>query len=571
MDTTWRAMGEAARAILWEYWANSRWIILLIVSISVVSSIAAVAAPYLFSKLVDQLAAGGAIETSILGFMLYALLLGVAVMLEDTVPYLSLISARNLELLVATSFFDKILKKTVDFFIQYNPAEIQNAQQNGEEAMNDVADLFFGVFIPGFVQLALSLVLLGTMISSEIVLIVVIYGIFVVALTCYANLATRVHLDSAVNATQENAKFVGNAMNAMETLRHLGSDRWMRERFSESVNEVRDSWIRFCKARVAYNGLYGAALAFEFAVTFALLLPAYKAGTLTIGNVVLFNMLLLQMNHPFETIGRSINQMVRAHAQFLPFVKIWTAPEEPDSAPTGGFTLTEGKLSFEGVGFSYDGEHGVEQVSFVADRGRITFLIGETGAGKSTLMKLALKSLEPRAGRITVDGIDLAQISRAEWYSMIGIVPQEVMLVSNTLKTNIVLGRQFDESRLRKAAEKAAILNFVESLPDGFETTIGERGLRLSGGERQRIAIARALYAEPGILLLDEASSALDEATERDILAQLRLIANVTILAITHRERIIEPGDRIVRIRDGCVEAEPDGSAGDRSLVAGRQ
>ncbi len=140
---------------------------------------------------------------------------------------------------------------------------------------------------------------------------------------------------------------------------------------------------------------------------------------------------------------------------------------------------------------------------------------------------------------------------------MTGVVPQEVMLLNDTLRTNIVLGRPLDEARLRKAARKAAILDFIEALSDGFDTQIGERGLKLSGGERQRIAIARALYDEPQILFLDEASSALDEATERDIMAHIRAIAGeVTVLAITHRKSVIMPDDQIVQLTDGRVVME---------------
>ena len=164
-------------------------------------------------------------------------------------------------------------------------------------------------------------------------------------------------------------------------------------------------------------------------------------------------------------------------------------------------------------------------------------------------MSWAGKSLAPAKGQILIDGTDLADVGRSRWFSRIGVVPQEIVLLNDSLRTNIVLGRQPDETKLREAAARAAVLDFIDALPAGFETLVGERGLKLSGGERQRIAIARALYAEPEFLFLDEASSALDEATERGIMTEVRRIAgDVTVLAITHRKATIGADDHVIEL-----------------------
>lgn len=340
----------------------------------------------------------------------------------------------------------------------------------------------------------------------------------------------------------------------METLRQFGSSRWMSQRFEQNAAKLRDSWHTFCKRRIGYEALFALALAIEFYVTFAILWPQYQAGQVTIGGIVLFNAVLLQLNHPFDMISQGINGVVRSAAELGPFVALWSAEEESDSAVRQPFAAGEGRVVFDSVSFAYEGGRGVEAVSFVAKRGQVTYLVGETGAGKSTILRLALKSINPQAGRITIDGTDLADIARADWYNVIGVVPQDVILLNDTIETNIVLGRPLDHARLRQAAERAAILEFVDQLAAGFQEIVGERGLMLSGGERQRIAIARALYAEPDILFLDEASSALDEATERDIMSHIRKIAQkVTVVAITHRERVIASGDRVVRLNEGSV------------------
>src|SRR3569833_3715366 len=161
---------------------------------------------------------------------------------------------------------------------------------------------------------------------------------------------------------------------------------------------------------------------------------------------------------------------------------MWGADEEPDVTPHPNFRLKTGSIEFERVGYTYRDKPAVSDVSFVARRGRLNFLTGETGSGKTTLLKLALKSLEPKEGRVLVDGEPLSEIARADYYSVIGVVPQEIMLLNDTITSNIILGRPLDDAKLRYAVERASIGKFIDSLPEGFETRIGERGLKLSGG-----------------------------------------------------------------------------------------
>lgn len=228
---------------------------------------------------------------------------------------------------------------------------------------------------------------------------------------------------------------------------------------------------------------------------------------------------------------------------------MWQAEAQDEPQGAAPFALEQGTVTFTDVGYLYPNGRGIEHASFAARRGTITYITGDTGAGKTTLFKLLLKAMRPSSGTITVDGVDLTSISREDWFASVAAVPQDIVLLNDTLRTNIVLGRPYDEEKLRRAAEKAAILSFIDRLEEGFDTVVGERGLKLSGGERQRIAIARALYGEPAILLLDEASSALDAATEKDIMDHLRLVCDeVTIIAITHRLSVISPTDRVVQL-----------------------
>jgi ABC-type multidrug transport system fused ATPase/permease subunit len=560
-------MLEPLRFILARYWRRAHWLLLGIAGLVILSSLASVAAPYLFSRLIDTLGSGEWPQTLLLGFAIYALLLGLSSALQSVVSYMSMMSAETIQYIASTSFFARLLRKQIAFFVEYNPVAIRSAQNRGAGAINQVVQLVAVVIVPGTVQILLSLAVLGTAINIEIVGVVAVYGLFFIVATYFSNRYSRPFLEKAIEADQVNAGFVGNAVSAMETLRYFGGDEWVGSRFAETAEETRVAWSRWALRRIAFAAVFGSALAIQFIVGFAILLPRFQAGEITTGDVVLLGSLLMQLNRPFEMIGNSIDGLMRAYSQFQPFTFMWSSPEEPNAA-SGTFAAPRGQLAFEHVSFSYGKGPVADDVSFVARRGVLNFLVGETGSGKTTLFKLALKSLEPQGGRVTVDGVDLAQVSRHDWYSLIGVVPQEIMLMNDTLATNIVLGRPYDEARLRRACERAAIARFIESLPDGYDTKVGERGLKLSGGERQRVAIARALYAEPAFLFLDEASSALDTRTEAAIMDELRDHKDeVTILAITHREAVIRPGDNILALK-GRAQGETEGDQAEETGLA---
>ncbi|WP_245471340.1 ABC transporter ATP-binding protein [Bradyrhizobium genosp. SA-3] len=537
--------------ILHAYWRSDRWLLLVVVAVALISSATSVAAPYVFSYLIDRLPRGRDMSALAWGFAGYAVLLGVASALQRMLQYLSFMTAENLGFIAATGFFDRILRKTAAFFLEHNPVEIQSAAARGRSALTALLQLGTIVFIPAATQLLLTLATLGARLNIQIAAIVVVYGVVAITLTWSSTRRAYVFLNRASEARQENERFVGNVMNAMDTLRYFGSHTWMSQRFTMKAREVRDNWRAYVLQRLAYIAVLGPAVALQFAVTLFLLIPEYQVGAVTIGDMVLFNTLLLQLNMPFEMVARAISDVARSRADLIPLTRLWVAPEERRAFHAQDFTPSAGQLSFEGIGYTYDNGRGVTNVSFMAGRGGITFLVGESGSGKSTIFKLVLKSIEPDCGRILLDGTDIAGIDRADWYAAVAVVPQDVMLLNESLADNILLGRPRNEVRLRAASEKAAILPFIEALPAGFDTAVGERGLKISGGERQRIAIARALYGEPAILLLDEASSALDEQTERDIMDHIRTLAkDVTVLAITHRRGVVSTTDVVIDLTD---------------------
>ncbi|MCF6326341.1 MAG: ABC transporter ATP-binding protein/permease [Devosiaceae bacterium] len=547
MFSFWREIADPVKTILAAFWKTSRWLFVFTIVIIILSSLASVSAPYLFSRLIDQLQSDFQLNQLLLAFILYAILLGSAAALKNLVEYISLVISQNLSFAASTLFFEKLIKKTTEFFTDNNPAQIHSAQQSGTQALLAATQILIIALIPGGTQVLFTLLVLGAAINAEIVIIVALYGIFFIGATIFVSKWTSGFLDTAIVASQENAKFVGNSFNSIETLRQFNADNWIKTKFATKAEKVRDNWNKYAYYRIGFAVVFGMALAIQFAITFTLLIPRYQSGEISLGDVVLFNILLLQLNQPFEMIAETIDEIVRSYSRFLPFASMWAAPAEIEPENGNSFTLGAGIIEFINVGFSYKNKRGISEISFSSKPSQITFITGETGVGKSTLFKLALKSLNPETGKILVDGVDLDEISRTDWFSNIGVVPQDIMLLNDTIKSNIILGRSFNEAQMRRAAKKAAILDFIDQLPDGFETKVGERGLKLSGGERQRIAISRALYADPKILFLDEASAALDDATQADIMANLRhLSKNITIIAITHRSSFIGKSDNVI-------------------------
>ncbi|WP_332717674.1 ABC transporter ATP-binding protein [Pelagibacterium mangrovi] len=537
------------RTILSHYLKTARLILLAVLATTMLGSLASIAAPYLFSRLIDQLTLAAAITGLLWAFMAYAVLMGAAYALQRMSSFLTFMTAESLNFVTSTSFFARLVEKTSSFFLDHNPAEIESAQQKGSSALNIVVQFALAAILPSIAQLVLALGLLGTVLDFDIALIVLVYGIVYIALVTRAATITRPHLDAAIEQSQASSRFVGNAISSMDTLRQFQSDRWMIGQFTTRERSVLDAFGRYATTQMRYALVFGLALAAQFAITLWLLVPRVVNGDLTVGDLVLFNTLLLQLNMPFQMMGQAIQQFNQSYSSFLPFARMWQAETHDDPETTGNFAITQGSIAFEAVSYLYPNGRGVSDASFTARRGTITYITGDTGAGKSTLFKLLLKAMRPTKGTITVDDIDLNAIARADWFAHVASVPQDIVLLNDTLATNIVLGRPFDAARLRRAAERAAILGFIEGLEQGFETIVGERGLKLSGGERQRIAIARALYADPAIVLLDEASSALDAETEKDIMDQLRLLRDeVTIIAITHRLSVIAPDDNVVKI-----------------------
>jgi ABC-type bacteriocin/lantibiotic exporter with double-glycine peptidase domain len=524
----------------------------------------AVATPFFMSRLLDHVASGSVRANAIYSFVGYSALFGVTLTFNRAQTWLAQGFENSVNFLTSTMLMKRVMRKTPEFFVETGSTEIQAAIQQAQTGARSLFNLSTLVVLPGLVQFAAAVVLLGTALRAEVAIVVFFYGSFFIGLTYYLTWKARPHLERANESFRQNARQVGHIISLMETLRYFNAQHWFIGKYNERAHDTKQAWAAWAGLHARASIIFGLAVFLQFAVNYFLIVPDFASGKLSIGGLILFNALLIQLNTPFELLGNSIGRSSQALTMLTLGAKIADYPEEEDSVrrnPSAEPNCNANRLLFRNVAYSYVTENRTSEVlkdvSFEVERKRLNFITGPSGAGKSTVLKLMLKNLRPNGGQILIGDADLAGIEREDWYSAVGVVPQEIVLVGDTIEDNILLGRTASKAEVESALERSAIASLIKKLPLGLKTVVGERGLRLSGGERQRIGIARALLKNPAVLLLDEASSALDEFTERSIMDELRKLRDqVIIVAVTHRESILKPGDQAIRLKAGIAVSE---------------
>lgn len=404
--------------------------------------------------------------------------------------------------------------------------------------------LFVAAIMMGRVDAVLALILVAT---------VVLYGVALVA----GSERLRVHQRQAV---VEGSLAHGKALDSLlnyETVKYFGNERHVSERYDASLAKVERLTVRALTLR----SVLGMALVLILALgTGAMLLLATARvvqGTMTVGELVLINTYMVQLIRPMDRLGqlyRSIKQALVDLEQLLELLA--EEPEIADRPDAVALTPGPGEVRFEQVSFAYDPARPILRgITFRVPAGRTVAIVGPTGAGKSTIARLLFRFYEPTRGRILLDGQDLRDVTQASLRAAMAVVPQDAVLFNDTIGYNIRFGRPDATDAEVEAAAKAAELHaFIAGLPDGYETLVGERGLKLSGGEKQRVALARALLKRPRLMILDEATSALDSATEQAIQRRLKgLLHGTTTLVIAHRLSTVVTADEILVLDRGCI------------------
>ncbi|MBI1650364.1 ABCB family ABC transporter ATP-binding protein/permease [Hyphomicrobium sulfonivorans] len=357
--------------------------------------------------------------------------------------------------------------------------------------------------------------------------------------------------------TEANTKAVDSLLN-FETVKHFGNEELEARRFDDSMARYERAAIKTFRWLAILNT--GQTLIFTLGMTACMLMAGRGVvmGTHTIGEFVMINAMLIQLYMPLNFLGmvyREIKQGLVDLEQM--FSLLGEAPEIEDRPGAKPLVVSRGEIRFNHVDFFYDaGKRQVlHDITFTVPAGKMVAIVGPSGAGKSTLARLMFRFYDVTSGAITIDGQNIRDVTQKSLRAAIGVVPQDSVLFNDTIFYNIKYGRpDAPDEEIYRAAQLAQIDSFIRSLPEGYETKVGERGLKLSGGEKQRVAIARTILKGPPILILDEATSALDSHTERDIQAALDEVSRErTSLVIAHRLSTIINADRILVMEKGRV------------------
>lgn len=356
--------------------------------------------------------------------------------------------------------------------------------------------------------------------------------------------------------TDSNTKAVDSLLN-YETVKYFSAEARESERFDQAMASYERAAVKNYTSLAALNA--GQALIYTSGLTLSMYLAAkgVAAGTFTVGDFVMINAYLIQLYQPLNMMGFMYREIKQGLIDIETMFNLIDLPVEvTDRDDARELTVSEGRVVFDQVSFAYDPARPIiDDLSFEVPAGKTVAIVGPSGAGKSTISRLLFRFYDVTGGAIKIDGQDIRMVTQASLRAKLGMVPQDTVLFNDTVGYNIAYGSPYAaEADILEAAKLAQIHDFIEVLPEGYDTMVGERGLKLSGGEKQRVAIARTILKAPPILLLDEATSALDSYTEKEIQDALDKVSqNRTTLVIAHRLSTVVGADEIIVLDKGKI------------------
>jgi len=407
------------------------------------------------------------------------------------------------------------------------------------------------------VELTLIFSVLAVSFGPSFVLVVMatiaLYVLFTMKVTAWRMKIAR---DMNKQDTEANQKAVDSLLN-FETVKYFNAEKREAARYDASMARYEKAAVRTTTSMGFLN--FGQAVILNLGIITVMVLAALEVqrGTMSVGDFVMVNAYMIQLQMPLNILGfvfRDVRQSLVDMEDMLDLLH--QPPEITDKPGAPDLVVREGVVRLDHVDFGYSPDRQIlRDVSIEVPAGHSLAIVGHTGSGKSTIGRLLFRFYDVGAGSLSIDGQDIRDVTQESLHAAIGVVPQDTVLFNDTIRYNIAYGRDgATQAEIEAAAEKAQIHEFITSLPDGYDTQVGERGLKLSGGEKQRVGIARTLLKDPPILLLDEATSALDTKTEQSILGALKLAGEGrTVITIAHRLSTISDSDEIVVLDAGRV------------------
>ncbi|MBS1303539.1 ABC transporter ATP-binding protein/permease [Loktanella sp. SALINAS62] len=458
---------------------------------------------------------------------------------------------------LALETFTHVHRLSMRYHITRKTGGLSRVMERGVKGVDFL--LRFLLFSIGPLLLELLMISVVLFFLFDVWYLVVVVGTIAVYVTFTFRVTEwRVKIRKVMNEqdTDANQKAIDSLLN-FETVKYFGAESLEAGRYDNAMRQYEAAAIRTNHSLAFLN--FGQSLIITTGLVLVMVMAAIGAanGALTVGDFVMVNAYMIQITMPLNFLGTVYREIRQALIDMGDMFDLLEQPAEVNDKPGAAkLRVTGGHLELRNVHFGYDPERPIlKGVDLDVKPGQTVAIVGSSGSGKSTIGRLLFRFYDVTGGAVLIDGQDVRDVTQDSLHAQIGVVPQDTVLFNDTIHYNIAYGRpDASESDIREAARAAKIHDFIMDLPQGYDTTVGERGLKLSGGEKQRVGIARTLLKNPPILLLDEATSALDTDTEREIQSELRAMGQGrTVLTIAHRLSTIQDADLIVVLENGEI------------------
>lgn len=539
---------------LWEF----KWRVVIALSFLIGAKLAIVAIPIVLKHIVDNLNQPKALLVVPLALLFgYGLLRLASTVFADMRDIVFAKVTQRAVRRVGLEVFKHLHTLSLRFHLSRQTGGVTRDIERGANGISSLIQMTLFSVLPTLIEIALVAGILFSQFDWQFAAITLVIVVIYIALTIsITEWRTKLRRQMNEMDSQANTRAIDSLLN-YETVKYFGNEDYEATRYDASLQK----WEVAAVKNQTSVGVLNAAQAFVIAIGMTLMLilasRGVVSGKLTVGDLVMINAFLIQMFIPLNFLGVMYRQIKQSLTDIERLFDLLNVHREISDAPDAKVLVVRGgAVAFEAIEFGYEANRQILRgVSFEIPAGHNVAVVGTSGAGKSTLARLLYRFFEVNSGHISIDGQDIRHVTQSSLRAAIGIVPQDTVLFNNSIYFNIAYGRP-DASRdeVIEAARAAHILHFIESLPEGWDTTVGERGLKLSGGEKQRVAIARTVLKNPRILILDEATSALDTQTEKIIQAELKEIAkNRSTLTIAHRLSTIVDADQILVMEQGQI------------------